>query len=153
MGVLKASYGAVPICQSCWDEKNPERKAVSVVDEIRETVPCYYCKASCRDGIFVRDKIIPEGMKEEGGMLFAKPRTMIDGAMVVKEGIMAIQVCVPSDWTDEHIVVWANGHYSCGANSWKVRKEGDDLVTANSPERAGCAEFPPGERVHVILDF
>ena len=42
------------ICVSCWNEKNPGRPAVSIVDEHRDIETCCYCGEHTRDGIYVR---------------------------------------------------------------------------------------------------
>jgi hypothetical protein len=42
-----------PICEACWNERNPEREAVRVtVQEDAET--CCYCGEHTSSGIFVR---------------------------------------------------------------------------------------------------
>lgn len=91
-------------------------------------------------------------MKTEAGMVFAEAGELVEGGMIIKEGVFALGVCVPADWTDEQISQWATKVYHCGATSgWHVRKEGDRLITEDSPERGVCEKDP--SRVHVVLDF
>ena len=44
---------------------------------------------------------------------------MSESAMVVKRGSLDMQVCVPADWTDDQVLVFANAEYECGTeNGW-----------------------------------
>lgn len=61
-----------------------------------------------------------------------------------------MQVCVPSDYTDEQIVEFAEAQNSCGTtNGWFIRREGSESL-ADDPERAQCSSHP--ENVHITLD-
>ena len=45
---------SAPICQSCWDAKNPDRVAVRVMTQPVET--CSFCGRFTNSGIYVRSK-------------------------------------------------------------------------------------------------
>lgn len=71
-------------------------------------------------------------------------------AEVTKYGSFDMQVCVPTDWTDEQALAFAEAEYQCGTQGgWSVRKEGD-------PALRGCPERMPCEarsgHVHIMLD-
>lgn len=69
---------------------------------------------------------------------------------VTYRGVLDMQVCVPSHWTDEMVIEFANKHNECGTtNGWFVRKDGDKAL-AGSPERVACASRPGF--IHVMLD-
>lgn len=71
-------------------------------------------------------------------------------AEVIRTGLLDMQVCVPSDWTDLQIAIFAERRNPCGTHSgWRVRKEGSELL-AGAPERVECSHNP--EHVHVMLD-
>lgn len=42
------------ICVDCSDERNPERKAVALVDTHRNEETCCYCGEPTTSGIYVR---------------------------------------------------------------------------------------------------
>lgn len=69
---------------------------------------------------------------------------------VTRMGVLDMQVCVPTDWTDEQIAKFAEERYPCGTtHGWRIRKEGHRLI-GDCPERVPC----DGRRgfVHVMLD-
>lgn len=71
-------------------------------------------------------------------------------AEVTRRGGLDMQVCVPSEWTDEEIKAFAEAENPCGTEyGWHIRKEGDPSL-AGAPERAICTgRFG---YVHVTLD-
>ena len=71
-------------------------------------------------------------------------------ASVTRTGPISMQVCVPTDWTDDQLVAFAERENPCGTqHGWQIRRQGHpDLQGA--PERAPCAERK--EHVHVMLD-
>lgn len=69
---------------------------------------------------------------------------------VVRFGIFDMQVCVPKEWTDEHVRAFAEGQYPCGTqNGWHIRREGDKAL-AGCAERVVCAD--DAAHVHIMLD-
>lgn len=71
--------------------------------------------------------------------------------VILKKSVFSLGVCVPASWTDEQVERWANHAYPAVTSAgWQVRKEGDRLVTPESPERAQCEQEP--DRVHLVLD-
>lgn len=74
----------------------------------------------------------------------------MNAAQITKHGILDMQVCVPSDWTDDIILRWAHENNPCGTeNGWVIRRTGDKLL-AGDPERQPCAEREGF--VHIMLD-
>ena len=76
-------------------------------------------------------------------------RTKTEGPQVTKFGAIDVQACVPADFTDEQIVVFAEEEYPSGTGGWQIRRQGgrllngaDERVSCNS--RDGC--------VHIMLD-
>lgn len=43
-----------PICDKCWDERNPDRLPVRIKPEYAEEKTCAYCGEPTKSGIFVR---------------------------------------------------------------------------------------------------
>lgn len=71
-------------------------------------------------------------------------------AEVTRGGIFDMQVCVPSDWTDEQVQHFAEQEYPCGTQAgWQIRREGSKYL-AGDPERQPCEEREGC--VHVMLD-
>lgn len=71
-------------------------------------------------------------------------------ASITRVGFLSMQVCVPSDWTDDQVKDFADRENLCGTtNGWFVRKDGDPSL-AGDPERAPC-ESREGH-VHIMLD-
>jgi predicted house-cleaning NTP pyrophosphatase (Maf/HAM1 superfamily) len=57
-------------------------------------------------------------------------------AEVTYFGVLSIQVCVPSEWTDEEIIAFAERKSPCGtAGGWQIRRAGSELLKGD-PERA-----------------
>lgn len=71
-------------------------------------------------------------------------------AMVTRNGVLDIQVCVPTEWTDKEVTQFANRGKICGtAAGWVIRKEGDEALRGD-PERVPCEER--SGFVHIMLD-
>lgn len=71
-------------------------------------------------------------------------------AEVTHYGIFNMQVCVPTDWTDDQVLAFAEGAFPCGTtNGWIIRREGDPLAKGD-PERVQCASRTG--HVHIVLD-
>ena len=69
---------------------------------------------------------------------------------VTHYGVLSMQVCVPSDWTDEQVRTFAEKEYPCGtSNGWFIRKQGDERL-AGADERVPCADRVGF--VHIMLD-
>ena len=69
---------------------------------------------------------------------------------VTRTGALDMQVCVPSDWTDEQVKGFADRMIVCGSMyGWHIRRQGDEAL-AGCDERVACkgrAGF-----VHIMLD-
>ncbi len=64
--------------------------------------------------------------------------------------LFGVQICVPSDWTDEQVLELAEKEYPCGTeDGWRIRREGSPLLDGQ-PERVQCADDPG--MVHIMLD-
>lgn len=71
-------------------------------------------------------------------------------AEVTRRGALDMQVCVPSEWTDDQVKEFADRANLCGtANGWFIRKQGDPGL-AGCDERVACKER--AGHVHVMLD-
>lgn len=71
-------------------------------------------------------------------------------AEVTRRGALSMQVCVPTDWTDDQVKEFANRENLCGTTGgWFVRKDGDKALNGD-PERMPC-EGRAGH-VHIMLD-
>lgn len=71
-------------------------------------------------------------------------------AEVTRRGGLDMQVCVPTDWTDDQIKTFAERENPCGTeNGWFIRKEGDEAL-AGQPERVACNDRCG--HVHIMLD-
>jgi hypothetical protein len=69
---------------------------------------------------------------------------------VTRFGALDMQVCVPTDWTDEQVKAFAENENPCGTElGWSIRKEGHALLQGK-PERNPC-ESRQGF-VHIMLD-
>lgn len=69
---------------------------------------------------------------------------------VTVKKLLAMQVCVPSDWSDEQVRAFAEGKNPCGTKcGWQIRREGSESL-AGAPERQPCADRTGF--VHVMLD-
>lgn len=69
---------------------------------------------------------------------------------VTRSGIFDMQVCVPSEWSDEDATAFANRENPAGTtNGWSIRRAGHEAL-AGAPERVACAQQP--NRVHIMLE-
>jgi len=69
---------------------------------------------------------------------------------VTRKGILDMQVCVPMNWIDEQVLLFAENENTCGTkNGWHIRKEGDKYLNG-SHERVQCEERV--NYVHIMLD-
>ena len=70
-------------------------------------------------------------------------------ATVTRTKALAMQVCVPADWTDERIVEFAEEENPCGTDyGWHVCELGA-VELAGDADRVNCAQMPG--HVHVVL--
>ena len=71
-------------------------------------------------------------------------------AEVTYRGTLSMQVCVPSNWTDDQVKSFADRENLCGTqNGWHIRKDGDPAL-AGEPERCPCQDREG--HVHIMLD-
>jgi hypothetical protein len=71
-------------------------------------------------------------------------------AAVTQHTLLALQVCVPTDWTDEQVKTFAEAECPCGTSSgWLMRKTGDANL-AGYPERVACEDRDG--HVHIMFD-
>ena len=71
-------------------------------------------------------------------------------AEVIRSGLLDMQVCVPADWTDEGVKVFADAENPCGTeHGWHIRREGDKALNG-MPERNPCTSRSGA--VHIMLD-
>jgi len=69
---------------------------------------------------------------------------------VTKKGALDMQVCVPTDYTNEQAREFAEKEYPCGTQwGWSMRQEGDPMLSG-SPGRQPCAEREGC--VHIMFD-
>lgn len=80
-------------------------------------------------------------------------------ATVLGVGLCAMQVCVPSAWTDDEVTAFANRESPTGISSrWAVRKQADwdKLVSEGYAEPTGAVERVACQGregfVHVVLE-
>lgn len=63
-------------------------------------------------------------------------------AEVIRRSLLSVKVCVPSDWTDERVVEFAEREYPCGTKKgWRIR-----------PGRFRCENDATMVMVHIVLD-
>ena len=71
-------------------------------------------------------------------------------AVVTRIGLLGIQVCVPSHWSDDDVVSFANNRNPAGTTAgWVIRRQGDTAL-AGDDERVPCSDLPGF--VHIMLD-
>lgn len=72
------------------------------------------------------------------------------GPVVTKLSMLAMQVCVPSEWTNYMAKDFAEAQYPCGTeHGWHVREQGDPMLNGDD-ERVPCRERTG--YVHIMLD-
>ena len=65
---------------------------------------------------------------------------------------LAVQVCVPTDWSDDQVLAFAESEYPCGTtHGWAIRKEGHERLSGD-PERNPCANPVRRGFVHIMLE-
>ena len=70
--------------------------------------------------------------------------------VVTRIGLLDMQVCIPTDWSDEQIAAFAELGQPCGTtHGWQIRRQGDKALSGDD-ERVPCGERPGF--VHVMLD-
>lgn len=79
-----------------------------------------------------------------------QPHKRTRAASITWYGFTDMQVCVPSAWTDDDIVSFANRENPAGTDQgWTIRKQGHKDL-GKDPERNPCVELDG--YVHVVLD-
>lgn len=64
-------------------------------------------------------------------------------AEVKRMGPLSVQVCVPKDWSDKHVLRFVEDQYPCGTSmGWTIRQQ--------EPIRNPCACF--NDHIHIMLD-
>lgn len=48
-------WQSLPMCEECWNSKNPERLAITLNNAISER--CRWCNSITRSGIYVREDV------------------------------------------------------------------------------------------------
>ena len=72
--------------------------------------------------------------------------------VVTQRNALDMQVCVPSNWSDSDVKIFADSQNKCGTdNGWDIRKEGDKAL-AGDPERRPCTAPCREGFVHIMLD-
>ena len=72
------------------------------------------------------------------------------GPQVTKMSMLALQVCVPEEWTDYQAQDFAESQYPCGTeHGWRARQQGDELL-AGDDAHVSCRER--SGYVHIMLD-
>jgi hypothetical protein len=70
-------------------------------------------------------------------------------AMITRRGLIDMQVCVPSEWTDAQAEDFANRANPTGIRSpWRLRAA-DDPAQAGAQIRVTCAEC--ADNVHIMM--
>ena len=71
-------------------------------------------------------------------------------AQVTRGGVLDMQVCCPSNWTDEQIVEFANRENPAGTqNGWSITRAGATVLNGDK-ERVPCVGGPANS-IHVML--
>ena len=71
---------------------------------------------------------------------------------VTSRRALSMQVCVPSDWSNEKIIEFAEKDYPCGTTGgWSIRTDGEHSLPSalRYQERVACEAKP--NFVHIIL--
>lgn len=69
---------------------------------------------------------------------------------VTRNGVLDIQVCVPSNWSNDEIKKFADSENPSGTQlGWQIRQEGSEYLNGD-PERVNCSDREGF--VHVMLD-
>jgi len=72
---------------------------------------------------------------------------------VTRCGVLDMQVCVPSSWSDLRVKRFADRANPCGTeHGWCIRKEGSPLLRGDK-ERTPCNDIQNRSKfVHIMLD-
>lgn len=74
---------------------------------------------------------------------------MDDKPQVTRMALLDMQVCVPSDWTDDQITKFANRENVCGTSlGWCITRQGDKFLSG-CDERVKCLKRDGF--VHIML--
>lgn len=74
---------------------------------------------------------------------------MPDQPEIVKETLLAMQLCIPKDWDEEKIINFAEEKNTCGTTcGWVLQKNGDAPLKGD-PERVKCSTKE--NFVHVLV--
>lgn len=78
--------------------------------------------------------------------------TVQQEAQVTQIHALDMQVCVPSDWTDQQVMDFANANNPAGTvRGWRIRKQGHPRLDG-APERQPCASKAREGFVHIMLE-
>jgi hypothetical protein len=70
--------------------------------------------------------------------------------VITHRGAFSIQVCVPTNWSDEQVKEFADNESLCGTTrGWQIRRQGDKALVGDN-ERERC--WNRHDFVHIILD-
>jgi hypothetical protein len=70
-------------------------------------------------------------------------------AEVTRLGLCDMQICVPSDYTDEQVERFANNHPTGLDHGWTIRTAENDPAQKGAPTRVQCQNR--ADHVHVML--
>lgn len=71
-------------------------------------------------------------------------------AVVTKMSLLAAQVCVPKEWTDEQAHDFLEREHPCGTScGWVMRKQGDERLSG-CDERVQCSDH--SENCHIMFE-
>ncbi len=71
-------------------------------------------------------------------------------AEVIRRTLFALQVCVPTDWTDEQVIEFAENDNPCGTtNGWSIRRQDSEQLSGDD-ERVSCEEHT--DHIHIIVE-
>lgn len=69
---------------------------------------------------------------------------------IVRRGIFDMQICVPSEYTDEQVIAAAESLNPSGTRcGWNIRKQGHEAL-CGSDERVDCTKY--SGNVHIMLE-
>lgn len=73
-------------------------------------------------------------------------------AEVTQSNFLSMQVCVPEDWTDAQVLLFAETENPCGTSmGWQIRRQGNEAL-AGADERVSCQAEDRKNFVHIMLD-
>ena len=69
---------------------------------------------------------------------------------IIRHSLLSLQVCVPSEWTDQQIVEWVEGENPAGRNlGWQIVRKGREEL-GGGLERHPCDDY--AGNVHVLVE-